>query len=225
MAQRQTTSPPPLPHIRRPESPSLSPTSPSSTPSPSTSAGAAGSASSAAASSAEFIADAGPAFDPDHAPAAPEVDDVDELGDDEGWDEQKVQEFVVMQGEITHSLFNAGPEDDETWLHTERDLRAIVPPLTRILNRYDMTRAAAAAGDEALLAAAVARYGARNYTKRRKYLALRAAQGPAPITGAAAPPETGPEHDPDWQRVHGPAFGEQLDDSPPDLPPRGGHQW
>lgn len=121
-----------------------------------------------------------------------------------------------MQGEVTHAVLKAGPADDETWLHTERDLAAIAPPLTRILNRYDVTRAAAAAGDEILLVAAVGRYGVRNYTKRRRYLAALEAEEPQPITGAPAPAGTGPQHDPEWQRVH-----LELAEEPPAIIPKG----
>jgi hypothetical protein len=102
------------------------------------------------------------------------------------------------------------------WLHTQRDLRAIAPPLTRILNRYDVTRAAAAAGDEALLAAGLLRYGTGNVVKTRRAMAARRAQGEQPITGRAAEPDTGPEHDEEWQRTHDPLGG-----APPSLRPKG----
>jgi hypothetical protein len=151
----------------------------------------------------EFIADPGPGFDTEQAPPAPTPEQPPEVLLDE-WDEQRIREALVLQGEVTHALLRVGPEDTETWLHTERDLRAIAPPLTRILNRYDITRAAAAAGDEALLAAGLVRYGARNFTRRRKLQAARQEQGPQPVTGREAPPDTGPEHDEDWQRTMAP---------------------
>ncbi len=156
----------------------------------------------------EFLSDPGPAFDPERSPAAPEPEP-DERELDEGWDEARIREFLTLQGEITHAVLRVGKDDDETWIHTESDLKTIAPPLTRILNRYDVTRAAAAAGDEALLAAAVARYGTRNYTKRRRMLAELRAQEPQPITGVPAPEGSVPEeHD-------------ELIDAPPAITPKG----
>jgi hypothetical protein len=173
---------------------------------------------STGSSAASFIADPGPAFDKKRAPAPP-VETVEaelaELADQ--WDEPRIREILTLQGEITHGLLHVVDDDDvdDTWLHTERDLRAIAPPLTRILNRYDVTRAAAAAGDEALLAAAVIRYGTRNFAKRRRLLAAIANQEPQPVTGREAPPESGPEHDEQWQRVR--------QEAPPALTPKGPH--
>jgi len=106
----------------------------------------------------------------------------------------------------------SAPDDKETWKQTEEDLHAIAPPMTRLLNRYDVTRAAAAAGDEIALVAALTAYGARNYTRRRRLLAAIAAQGPQPITGVDAEPDTGPENDEEWERVH---------QAPPALRPKG----
>jgi hypothetical protein len=174
--------------------------------------------SSAPASSADdFLSDAGPAFDPKAAPPAPEPELEDELLQElEQWDEKQIRELLTLQGEITHAVFAAGPDDDETWYQTERDLNAIAPPLTRIANRYDAIRAAAAAGDEILLASAVSRYAARNYVKRRRLLATLRAQEPQPITGVAAPEGSGPENDEEWQRTH-----EPMEMAPPALVPKG----
>lgn len=178
-------------------------------------------ASSTVSSAGSFVSDSGPEFDPKQAPEAPPVE-VEEPppGFLEEWDEGRVRELLELQGEVTHAVFNGGPLDDETWLHTERDLRAIAPPLTRILNRYDPTRAAAVMGDEALLIASVGRYGVRNYTKRRRYLAAQQDQQPAPVTGAPAPEGTGPEHDEQWQRTQ----GADMRVEPPALIPKGGRR-
>lgn len=131
-----------------------------------------------------------------------------------------MRELLALQGEITHAFLAAGPDDDDTWLQTDKDLGAIAPPLTRIANRYDALRAAAVAGDEILLASAVSRYAARNYIKRRRYLAAQQDQGPQPVTGREAPPESGPEHDEDWQRTH----SEPMAPAPPALVPKGGRR-
>lgn len=85
------------------------------------------------------------------------------------------------------------------------------------MNRYDATRAAAAMGDEALLAAGLVRYGSRNYIRRRRYLAQMANQEPEPVTGRAAEPGTGPEDDPEYQRVS----ADPLGGAPPSLTPKG----
>lgn len=118
----------------------------------------------------------------------------------------------MTQGNVTHAIFKVGPDDKETWKQTEEDLHAIAPPMTRLLNRYDVTRAAAAAGDEIALVAALTAYSARNYTRRRRLLAAIAAQGPQPITGVEAEPGTGPEDDEEWQHIH---------EAPPALRPKG----
>lgn len=228
MSPSPRTSPSPSEPPAQTPSPSQSPSQ-----SPPSSGAPARSPSSGTGSSADFIADAGPVFDPRHAPAPPAVDELDEPDGQIGWEEEQIRDGLELAGETLHWLFNGGPDDEETWLMTQRDLRAMVKPSTRILNRYDVTRAAAAAGDEALLAAALIRYGTRNYTKRRRYLKLAAQQGPRPVTGVPAPEGTGPADDLDWQRVHDPGeLGDQelpvvdgvLDDSPPDLPPRGGRR-
>ena len=136
------------------------------------------------------------------------------------WDEPRIRELLTLQGEITHAALRVSDQDTETWKHTERDLKAIAPPLTRILNRYDVTRAAAAAGDEILLVTAVTRYGWTNYGRRRRLLALQAAQEPQPITGVDAPPESGPDADEDWQRVN----NDPMFTAPPDITPKGAHR-
>jgi hypothetical protein len=173
---------------------------------------------SSAASASSFAADPGPAFDPDASPLEPELELDDHLVEEVRWEESTIRDGLVMQGEALHGLieWRAGLQGTELWLHTDEDLRAIAPPLTRILNRYDVTRAAAAAGDEALLAAAVIRYGTRNVLRTRRAIAARDAGGPQPVTGVPAEPDTGPEHDSEWQHAHGDPFAER----PPSLTPR-----
>lgn len=192
-----------------------SPQSPSPPQSPSGPEGERSAASSTAFSGApDFVADAGPAFDPKTAPEAPLFED--ELDQQpEGWLEDTVRELLVTQGEVTHWMLRVGDEthDPDSWEHTQKDLGRIAPPLTRMLNRYDITRAAAAAGDEASLAAALSVYVARNYTKRRRLLAeLRELDQPQPLTGVPADADLGPDHDAEYQRVH---------EAPPQLVPKG----
>jgi hypothetical protein len=173
--------------------------------------------SSAGSSAASFVADAGPDFDPRRAPEAPKVEEP-ELPVEE-WDEQRIRELLTIQGQVTHAALRVGAQDTETWVHTARDLDTIAPPLTRILNRYDITRAAAAAGDEILLVTAVTRYGLTNWTRRRRLLAAQEDEGPRPVTGVEAPPESGPETDEEYERVNDPMFM-----APPDITPKGGRR-
>ena len=173
--------------------------------------------SSSTGSEPDFIADPGPPFDLKHSPQAPTLKP-DELAAqaDERWQETTIKSLLTTQGNVAHHFLQATPEDHDTWKHTTDDLKAIAPPLTRILNRYDATRAAAAAGDEIALAAALAAYTGRNYTKRRRLIAgARDESGPQPITGVAADPDLGPEHDEEYARVHG------LYEAPPALVPKG----
>lgn len=159
---------------------------------------------------------AGPEFDPELAPDAPQPEEIlPELAAeaDEGWLEQQVRDLLITQGSATNFFFRLSPDDD-TWKHTEEDLRAIASPLTRILNRYDATRAAAAAGDEIALGTALFNYGARNYTQRRRLIRYLAEQE-VPVSGVAAPEGTGP---PPPQPE--PGFEEQQP-APPELIPRG----
>jgi len=177
----------------------------------------AGSASSSTAFSAadfsDFLEDAGPAFDPEAAPAAPEIEAEDAPRSivPDYWERDRIEQLLKIEGNALHYLLRVGPEDTETWKYTEEDLENIAPPLTNILNRYDVTRAAAAAGDEIALIAGLTTYGTRNYTRRRRLLAARADAGPAPVTGVPAPEGTAPEDDEEWMRTQ----------PPPQLIPKG----
>lgn len=207
----QNQNPSPSPNPEPPQSPSPSP---GETSRRKRTEGSSPGSSGAAGKAFRFVSDPGPAFDPKLAPEAPGLEDpaAAELEALEGWREDTVRSLLVTQGNVTHALLKVGPEDTETWKQTEEDLNAIAPPMTRLLNRYDVTRAAAAAGDEIALGAALAAYGARNYTRRRRLLAAIAAQGPEPITGVPADEGVGPEYDEQYQRLH---------EAPPAIRPKG----
>ncbi|MTD43844.1 hypothetical protein GKE82_05875 [Conexibacter sp. W3-3-2] len=81
---------------------------------------------------------------------------------------------------MTHTLVGVGDTD---WVHTEADLSAIAPPLTRILNRYPATAAAAVMGDEVMLITGVGGYAVRSYLERKATLAARAAAPAEPLAG------------------------------------------
>ena len=216
----QSTNPTSEP-LSPPESPSQSPQDPASQ---SPRAGSERSSTgSAAGSDAGFFADPGPAFDADDAPAAPALEEP-ELALLEGWREETVRELLTTQGHVTHlALRVREANDQETWKHTREDLDRIAPPLTRMLNRYDVTRAAAAAGDEISLAAAVGAYATRNVIARQRLLAQARAMGEVPVSGREAEPGTGPEHDPAYTTA--PADAAAQGELPPldraDLTPKG----
>jgi hypothetical protein len=117
------------------------------------------------------------------------------------WDERRVEQILVAKGEILHQLV-AVEQASREWRYTETDLKAIAPPLTAILNRYEPTRAAAHVGDELALVIGFGGYTARSIMERRQALARLHAE-PEPASGVAAEPGTGPEHDPDYPAAAG----------------------
>jgi hypothetical protein len=158
--------------LPRPKDPSASPS-----PSPSPAAAADSSPGSSTASDAGLVADAGPVFDPnevdDDRTAPPELDEPNSPAwtPDDLWDEQRVRSVLQAKGLVLHGLLAVDPSSDE-WSYTDDDLSAIAPPLTRILNRYDATRAAAAAGDELAVAVGFGGYAIRSYGQRKAALAM-----------------------------------------------------
>lgn len=102
---------------------------------------------------------------PEHVPGPDEI----ELGQpvvlEQDWIEESVGEHLVMVGEGLHMML--GGAHDESWKMSEDDLRRIAPPLTRILNRYDPTRAASAASDPILLTWGTGLYAYRSVLQER----------------------------------------------------------
>jgi hypothetical protein len=178
-------------------SPSESP-SPSPSESPNGKRGAGGSSRGSSPATSAFIADPGPDFDPKRSPGpepppAPEEATIHALPEaPPGWEVETVRDILTAQGQAAHAVFGVGEED---WAYTEGDLVSISRPLTRILNRYDATRAAAGTGDEIAVVIGFGGYIGRSYAERKAVLdALRAQAeaAPEPITGVAAEPGTGP---------------------------------
>ena len=161
------------------------------------------------ASSADspFISDAGPGFNPEHAEPGPEAPPSAELHSlpelEPGWEEEVVQTLLTTQGQLMHGAIGVAEYD---WLHTQADLVAIAGPLTRILNRYEPTRAAAAMGDPVALALGMGAYGVRSVRERQEVLKAIGEEEEVPVTGVPAPPGSGPPADDldptnlDWQR-------------------------
>jgi len=67
---------------------------------------------------------------------------------EEQWEEESVRQHLLMVGEGIHEVWGVAEKD---WEMSSRDLNRIAPPLTRILNRYQPTRAVAEYSDPVLL--------------------------------------------------------------------------
>jgi hypothetical protein len=164
----QSKTPPQDPSPSQPESPSpngATASSPRSEP---------------ASTSSAFVADPGPAFDPQT--AGPQPEPLAELELELlGWEEEQVRQMLEAQGLVLHTVA-AVDKDSGEWLYTAAELRAIAGPLTRILNSYDVTRAAAGTADPIVMMIGLSGYVTRSYGERRRLLAELAGP-PVPITG------------------------------------------
>jgi hypothetical protein len=143
-------SPPPSPSDEAASSPASAPASPTSEP-------------------AGFIADAGPAFDPERAaeqlppaPAEPAV-----LPPPIEWEQDTIEALLSMKGRALHAGIGVADED---WSYTELDLAAIAPPLTRICNRYEPIQRLAKHADPLVLLFALGGYGVRSLEERAAFL-------------------------------------------------------
>lgn len=162
--------------------------------------GSAASGTASPAASSPFVADPGPPFDPDG--QAPPPDGSADYGGElhalpeppDLWEQEQVRGLLTAKGQAIHAIAGVGERD---WTYTEQDLAAIAPPLTRILNRYEPTRAAAHVGDELALVIGFGGYASRSIRERRAVMAELDDAEPEPISGVAAPAGTGPDHDPD----------------------------
>lgn len=163
----------------------MSPT-PSPSPAPSPHDSAASSRDSGKGSDGFGVTDPGPEFDPDDIPPEAPPPPGDEPAVDLEWREDQVRAILTAQGGMTHALLGGeariGPE---AWLHTQADLAAIAPPLTRILNRFPATQAAAAGGDFFALGIGAFGYGTRSTLQMRQYRTWLAEHPDQPIPGAA----------------------------------------
>jgi hypothetical protein len=151
------------------------------TPSPSLNGAAGSSTASDPASTSDpgaFVGDPGPAFDPQTSGPEPDSVDVDVAL---GWEEAQVRQMLEAQGVVLHTLA-AVDKSSEEWVYTAGELRAIAGPLTRILNTYDVTRAAAGTADPLVMMIGLSGYVMRSYGERRRLLAELDGP-PVPITG------------------------------------------
>ena len=98
--------------------------------------------------------------------------------------EEQVRGVLRAQGALLHGT--AAVEKDSTeWVYLQADLDAIVPPLTRIVNRYDVLARAMAHGDFLAIALGMAGYGKRSLEERAAGLARAQAAVAAEPTGQA----------------------------------------
>ena len=162
------------------------------------SAGSSTGSSAAEQPAVAWIADPGPEFDAAEAQQDAADRDAERaftVGPGEGrvldveWEVSTVRGLLRAQGSTLHSLIGKGEDD---WLYLKHELDAIAPAATRILNRYDSTRIAAASGDELALIAGVAGYTMRSLQVRKRALDLeRAAEAEDEGAPAGAPEDFG----------------------------------
>ena len=129
---------------------------------PSPSASRASSRASSAAGS-PFIADPGPVFDPDQAASAAvplQVADV-------WWETGRIRTILRAQGLLTHEAIGVGVED---WAWRDSELEAISEPAANALNKFPVTRAAAAVSDELTVGAVMFEYASRSIRERSRVL-------------------------------------------------------
>lgn len=185
-----------------PQSPSPSPSSEGNANPAGEAASSKGSSTASATSAAAFIGDPGPAFDAEGAADLPAPEPAAaQLSPDVEWEEATIRNLLTAKGEVLHTAIAVDKDSDE-WRYTTGDLHAIAPPLTRILNRYDATRAAAATGDELALIIGLVGYAGRSIAERRVAIAAHQEhEAPAPITGMTAEGVTPvtPESEHTWQ--------------------------
>jgi hypothetical protein len=79
--------------------------------------------------------------------------------------EETVRALLTAQGALVHGLVAIDKASDE-WVWLEAELAAIVPPLTRIVNRYDALRQLAEMGDPLAVLLALGGYGKRSLQTR-----------------------------------------------------------
>ncbi len=204
--------------------------SPESAPSPSEAASSPASSRASRSEPAEppgFVADTGPAFDPEAAaeippeppPAAEPVESVQ-------WEEETIAALLGLKGRALHAAAGVAEED---WRYTELDLAAIAPPLARICNRYEPIQRLAKYSDPMTLAFALGAYGVRSLEERQAELGYREAEADTqPIAAAGEPaapaseaplPETAPRQASSFPAAPPPPMQPSEGPAPPP-PPR-----
>jgi len=93
-----------------------------------------------------------------------------------GWDEEHFEIFLRGVGSGIHQLIGASEKD---WLMTRTDLDRIVPPMTRIANRWEPALRLSPWADPALLIHGFALYVWRSELERRRAVKDREPVEPA----------------------------------------------
>jgi hypothetical protein len=96
-----------------------------------------------------------------------------------GWEPETVEQFLKGTGYGIHMLIGQAEND---WKMTETDLERIVPPLTRICNRWEPALRLSPIADPLLVAHGFALYGWRSALERQRALKDKQA-GQRPATG------------------------------------------
>jgi hypothetical protein len=109
----------------------------------------------------------------------------------EQWEEEVIKSLLGVQGRVLHAAIGVSEQD---WVHTDVDLAAIAPPLTRICNRYEPVRRYARHADPVTLLTGLAAYATRSLLERRDVLAALAEDADTmPIAPAEESPVPTPE--------------------------------
>lgn len=150
-------------------------------------------ASSAGSStSSPYVGSTGPGFDAGAAPAAApdEVDPAELEAYALGWEQDQVESWLLNAGDMAHAGLGVAERD---WQMTKADLERIAPPLTRILNRFEPSRAVAAYSDPAAVAMGFGMYGWRSALERSAVTKAEARQEDgASVTPHAPAPAAAP---------------------------------
>lgn len=126
----------------------------------------------ASSTGSPYVAGSGPGFDPKTPPdIAPPQHEEQRSGAPAGagaewteeWDEDKLRSWLTNVGDGLHEAFGIADRD---LAMTQKDLERIAPPLSRVLNRYEPTRAAAQFSDPAAVALGFGMYGWRTTLER-----------------------------------------------------------
>lgn len=152
-------------------------------------------ASGPASSSSEspYTASAGPGFDERQTPPEAPTEEAQGIGAFAAeWEQEQVSDWLKNTGALMHAGFGVGEHD---WEMTRADLERIAPPATRILNRYQFTKAIAAYSDPAAVAIGTGLWGWRSTLERIAVLqaAREAEEGAQP---AQAPVHFAPTEEP-----------------------------
>lgn len=134
----------------------------------------------------DYLEETGPGVTelPEVQPTAPETQQelTQSLLELPGWTEESVATFVQGAGAGIHLLIG---QTDQDWLMTKKDLQRIVPPLTRICNRWEPAVRLSPYADPLLVAHGFALYGWRSAleAKRAQRDRAQAEAGPGYETG------------------------------------------